>query len=146
MSDERLHQRVQSQGWCSLRLRFDERELTLLRGAEKLRGLALAQTPRPELLRTALNLAKAGRKLGRATAGASVTLDEGEVGLLIEAVRFATTEVAWGIRAGEQADPPRRAAVFAAFPELGERGTWRSFGVTRELESLGQRLHTALSG
>jgi hypothetical protein len=128
-----------------LRLRFDERELTLLSGAERVRGVALAHKPRPETLRTALNLAKAGQKLGQASAGTLVSLDESEVSLLVEAVRYATGEVTWAIRADGEADAARREAVFAAFPELAERGTWRSFGLTRELESLGNRLQGALS-
>ena len=33
----------------------------------------------------------------------------------------------------------------AAFPELVDRGVWRSFGLTRELETLATRLQTALN-
>jgi hypothetical protein len=138
-------ERGQVHGWCSLRLRFDERELGLLKGAEHLRGVALAHQPRPEILRTALNLAKAGHKLSSAAPGASVVLEESEVGLLLEALRFAHTEVQWAARAQDGQEEPRREAVFAAFPELPERGAWRSFGLTRELEGLANRLHTALS-
>jgi hypothetical protein len=78
-----------------LRFRFDDRELTLLRGAEHVRGAAMAHAPRPEQLRTALKLAKAGHKLGVAHAGVSVTLEEGELQLLLEAVRYATDEIHW---------------------------------------------------
>ena len=127
-----------------MRLRFEERELTLLKGAEQLRGVSLARTARPQVLRTALNLAKAGHKLGLAVPGSSVSLDEGEVGLLLEAVRFGTDEVRWATRAQEDHDPRRREAVMAAFPELVDRGVWRSFGLTRELETLATRLQTAL--
>ena len=42
-----------------MRLRCDERELILLRGAEQLRGMSLAHTPRTDQLRSALSLAKA---------------------------------------------------------------------------------------
>src|SRR5207245_5706063 len=120
VNEHRSHE--QSHGWCSLRLRFEERELILLRGAEQLRGVALARTTRPQVLRTALNLAKAGHKLGLAAPGSSVSLDEGEVGLLVEAVRFGTDEVRWVTRAHEDHDPRRRDAVLAAFPELVDRG------------------------
>jgi hypothetical protein len=128
-----------------LRLRFEERELTLLKGAEQLRGLALAQTAQPQVLRTALNLAKAGHKLGAAAPGASVVFEESEVGLLLEAVRFATDEVHWATRTQEDQAVRRRDAVLAAFPELVERGVWRSFGLARELETLATRLQTALT-
>jgi hypothetical protein len=127
--------------WCSLRLRFEQRELELLRGAERLRGAAMARTPRPELLRTALNLAKAGQKVGRSTPGAPLVLDEGELRLLLEAVRFAAGEVPFAAR---PEDAVRRDAVLAAFPELVEKGTWRSFGLGRELEMLAARLDAAL--
>jgi hypothetical protein len=128
-----------------MRLRFDERELSLLRGAEQVRGVALAHTPRPDVLRTALNLAKAGHKLGQASAGASLTLDEGEVALLLEAARFSTDEVQWAARASDGQDTWRRDAVVNAFPELADRGVWRTFGLARELEALAARLQTALS-
>lgn len=136
--------REQNYGWCSLRLRFEERELKLLKGAEQLRGMVLARNPRPQGLRTALNLAKAGHKLGVAAPGSSVVFEEGEVGLLLEAVRFATLEVQWATRANEGQDVSRRDAVLSAFPELVERGVWRSFGLTRELEVLASSLQTAL--
>jgi hypothetical protein len=132
-------------GWCSLRLRFDERELQLLRGAERLRGTALAHTARPDVLRSALSLAKAGQKLARSVPGGSVSLDEAELGLLIEALRFAAQEVpsaAHGTRDDGQATE-RREAVLAAFPELVDN-TWRSFGLARELEALAARLAAAL--
>ncbi len=135
----------QNHGWCSLRLTFEERELTVLKGAEHLRGVALAQTARPQVLRTALNLAKAGHKLGVAVPGSSVSLEEGELRLLLEALRFATAEVRWATRAQEDHDARRREAVLAAFPELVDRGVWRSFGLSRELEALAARLQTALN-
>jgi hypothetical protein len=120
--------------------------LTLLKGAEQLRGVALAQTPGPQVLRTALSLAKAGHKLGTAVAGSSVVFDEGEVRLLLEALRFATDEVHWATKAPQDdPDARRHEAVLLAFPELVERGVWRSFGLTRELETLAARLQTALS-
>lgn len=133
-----------SHGWCSLRLRFDERELALLKGAEELRGASLARTPRPEVLRTALSLAKAGHKLGGAAPGGTVVLDEAELGLLLEATRFAIQEVQ--VAARPQEDEQRRASVLAAFPELVEKGTWRAFGLSRELEALAARLAQALQG
>ncbi len=142
MSDERSEQ---SHGWCSLRLRFDDRELGLLRGAEQVRGVSLARTPRPDVLRSALNLAKAGHKLAQATPGTSITLDEGEVVLLLEAARFATDEVQWAARANDGPATPRRDAVLTAYPELVDKGVWRSFGLARELEALAARLQTALA-
>jgi hypothetical protein len=97
------------------------------------------------VLRTALNLAKAGHKIGVAAPGSSVSLEETEVGLLLEAVRFATDEVRWATRAQEDTDVRRRDAVLAAFPELVDRGVWRSFGLSRELETVAARLQTALN-
>jgi hypothetical protein len=136
-------------GWCSLRLRFDARELELLRASEKVRGTALSLHGRPDALRSALRLAKAGHKIGHAQPGSSVSLDQGELELLLEAVRFATAEVHWAASAGtkitEAADERRRQAVLDAFPELVERGLWRSFGLTRDLEALAGRMHAALT-
>jgi hypothetical protein len=134
-----------SHGWCSLRLRFDEREQVLLKGAEHVRGAALASTPRPDVLRSALSLAKAARKLAHA-GPASVSLEEPELRLLIEAVHFSISEVRWAARAPENDRSPRREAVLRGFPELVERGVWRGFGLSRELEELEVRLTSALSG
>ena len=128
-------------GWCSLRLRFDERELQLLRGAERLRGAAIARSSGREELRAALQLAKAGQKVGRSVPGATVSLDEGELGLLLEALQFSAREVQAGTRF--DADPARREAIFAAFPELAET-SWRSFAVARELDEEAARLAAAL--
>ena len=133
-------------GWCSLRLRFDERELDLLRGAERLRGTAMAHTARPDVLRTALILAKAGQKVGRGTPGSLITLDEGELGLLLEAVRFAAQEVQWAARRDDGTASERREAILSGFPELVEKGGWRSFGLARELDGLANRLEAALKG
>jgi hypothetical protein len=133
-----------SHGWCSLRLRFDGRELELLKGAEEVRGASLAHNTRPEGLRSALSLARAGHKLVAAAPGASVSLEESEVGLLLDAVRFATDEVRHATRAEDSQDATRRAAVMAGFPELVQKGTWRSFGLLRELEALAARLADAL--
>jgi len=145
VTDNGQREHEQSHGWCSLRLRFEARELTLLKGAEQLRGVALAHTARPQVLRTALNLAKAGHKLGVAAPGSSIVLEESEVGLLLEALRFATEEVRWATRAQEDLDARRRDAVLTAFPELVDRGVWRSFGLSRELETVAARLQTALN-
>lgn len=142
---DRARERDQPHGWCSLKLRFEERELQLLRGAEQVRGVDLAYKPRPSVLRTALSLAKAGRKLGAAAPGALVTLEETELSLLLGAVRFANDEIHWAARPQAEQDPRRRDAVLAAFPELVEKGAWRSFGLTRELEALAHSLETALS-
>jgi len=130
-----------SHGWCSLRLRFDERELELLRGAEQVRGAAMARTAGPTELRTALALAKAGQKVANAAPGATLVLDETELGLLLEAVRFAVPRVQAAARPAADEQP-----VLAAFPELTEKGTWRSFGLVRELEALAARLASALKG
>jgi len=135
---------AESHGWCSLRLRFEQRELDLLRGAERLRGAAMAHAGRPDELRTALSLAKAGSKVGRGVPGATITLDETELELLLDAVRFAVTEVPWAARS--DADEQRRVALMTAFPELDEKGAWRAFGVSRELDALAERLATALKG
>lgn len=133
-----------SHGWCSLRLRFDERELALLKGAERLRGATLAHTTRSDNLRAALSLAKAGHKIGVASPGASVSLEELELTLLIEALRFGIDELQWASRASNGQEGGRRDAVFSAFPELVEKGSWRTFGLVREIEALAGRLQTAL--
>jgi hypothetical protein len=130
-------------GWCSLRLRFDQRELQLLRGAEQLRGAAMARSSGRDQLRAALQLAKVGQKVGRSVPGATVTLEEGELGLLLEALQFSAREVRAGTR--YDAEPARRDAVFAAFPELAET-SWRSFAVARELDDEAARLTAALHG
>jgi len=75
-----------------LRLRFEERELTLLKGAEQLRGVALAQNARPQVLRTALNLAKAGHKTGVAAPGRVGQPGGDRGGAAAAAVRFARTK------------------------------------------------------
>lgn len=130
-----------SHGWCSLRLRFDQRELELLHGAEQVRGAAMARMSRPADLRTALSLAKAGQKVAHATPGTTVVLDETELGLLLDAVRYAVPEVQAAARpTGDNS------ALMGAFPELAEKGAWRSFGLTRELEALAARLASALKG
>lgn len=135
----------QDHGWCSLRLRFDERELELLRASEKVRGAALASHNRPDELRGALALAKAGQKLRYAVAGPSLSFEEGELRQLLDALRFADAEVHWAAGEREPLDANERAqVVLGAFPELVERGLWRSFSVTRDLEQLAQRLEVAL--
>jgi hypothetical protein len=145
INNEPHRDREPAHGWCSLRLRFDQRELALLRAAEQVRGVALALTPRPDDLRTALSLARAGHKVAAAAPGASVSLDENEVNLLLAAVRYTTDEVQRASRAENDQHPRQRDTVAAAFPELTELGGWRSFGLTRELEVLAARLQTALS-
>jgi hypothetical protein len=144
-----MHEDDPTHGWCSLRLRFEDRELELIRGAERLRGTALARTARPEVLRTALSLAKAGHKIGASSAGSSVSLEESEVSLLLDALRFASQEVQRATRApnGESGqDRGQYDAVLGAFPELVQKGVWRSFGLARELEAVATRLQTALKG
>jgi hypothetical protein len=135
-------------GWCSLRLRFDDRELGLLRGAEQVRGASLAHHARPDQLRDALSLSRAGAKLAHARPGASITLDESEVRLLLDALRFANGEIHWvSDQAARQpgASGERQMAVLHGFPELVERGLWRSFAVCRDLDGLAARLQKALA-
>ena len=132
-----------SHGWCSLRLRFDARELELLRGAEQLRGAAMSRTSRPDALRTALSLARAGQKVARAAPGGQIVLDQAELELLVEATRFAARELPGATR--PDAGSAERDAVLGAFPELAEKGLWRTFGLTRELDALSGRLAAALS-
>src|SRR5207237_628920 len=57
-----------SHGWCSLRLRCDRRELELLKSAGRVRGAALARTPRTDARRTALRVARARRQVGERAA------------------------------------------------------------------------------
>jgi hypothetical protein len=130
-----------------LRLRFDDRELGLLRGAEQVRGASLAHHARPELLRDALSLSRVGTKLAHARPGASVVLEESEVKLLVEAVRFATSEIHWVSDQANRGQAPgeRHVTVLKGFPELAERGLWRSYAVCRDLDGLAARLRTALS-
>ena len=131
-------------GWCSLRLRFDDRELGLLRAAEQIRGADLARHARPDELRGALALAKAGQKLRGAVAGPSLVFEEGELRLLLTAVRFAHDEVQQAASQHDASADGRVQVVLNAFPELVERGLWRSYGLTRELDELAQRLDLAL--
>ena len=98
------------------------------------------------MLRTALSLAKAGHKLAVAAPGALVSLEEPELALLQEALRCAIDDLQWASRASVGQDDTRRNAVLNAFPELVEKGSWRTFGLVREIEALGGRLHTALRG
>jgi hypothetical protein len=126
-----------------LRLRFEDRELALLRGAERLYGIGLTREPRPEHLRLALNLARAGQKLGHATAGTSISFEEGELGLLVSALRYAHDEIGWASHSAGDADQARRGAVLVAYPELADQG-WRSFALNREIEALATRLQGAL--
>ena len=134
-----------SHGWCSLRLRFEQRELELLCGAERLLGAAMARRARHDELRKALGLAKAGQKVNRGVPGATVVLEENELELLLDAVRFAIGEMQAAARPAEDG-AARRDAALAAFPELVEKGAWRAFGLSRELEALALRLSAALKG
>jgi hypothetical protein len=135
------------QEWCSLRVRFSERELVLLRGAEHVRGADLAQHARPNDLRGALALAKSGHKLRAAGPGTSLTFEEHELRLLVDALHFAATEIRWAAsQRDESTADARRAAVLGGFPELTERGLWRSFALTREITELATRLEQALAG
>jgi hypothetical protein len=136
-----------SHGWCSLRMRFEQRELELLRGAERLRGASMARVPRHDELRTALSLAKAGQKVGRGLEqpGATLVLEENELELLLDAVRFAIPRVQAAARPAVDGVVERDAAL-EAFPELTDKGAWRAYGLSRELEALAARLSAALKG
>jgi hypothetical protein len=134
-----------SREWCSLRIRFDERELGLLRAAEQLRGASLSHQQRPDTLRGALALARAGQKVRSARPGASIVFEETELRLLVEAMRFAAGEIQWAGSQRETDNVARRDAVLAAFPELVERGLWRSFGLTREMDEVVRRIQGAVT-
>ena len=138
-----------SPAWCCLRLRFDEDELKLLRASERLWGAALARRARPDALREAMALARAGHKVGQAGPDTTATLAESDVQLLAQAVRYAAEEVRWlGEHADQLADRKaieRQGYLGVAFPELVERGGWRGFGLRRGLESLSERLSSALA-
>lgn len=144
-------------GWCSLRFRFDEDELSLLRAAEHLRGAELARAGRADTLRDALTLARVSRKATEAGPSALVSLSESELQLLASAVRYAAEEVRW---LGEKAERDlaatssplarqrlehRREALGQAFPNFGERGSWRGFGLHRALEALATHMDEALA-
>lgn len=137
-------------GWCSMRFRFEEEEIGILRAAERLRGSYLSRSTRPDALRGAITLARAGQKLVGVGPDTLVTLAETEAQLLAETARFAAAEVRW---LAEQADRPldrqsaaRRDAVGEAFPDLLERGAWRAFGLSRALDAVAARLEGAASG
>ena len=128
-----------------MRFRFDDAEMGLLRAAERVHGAALARAGRPDTLRAALALAKAGRKVAAAAAGEAVVLTGGETALLTEALARAATDVQWVGEQGEGApsilaEADRRAAVLEAFPARAQHGTWRAFGLRRDLEALLARL------
>ena len=127
-----------------MRLRFDERELQLMRAAEQVRGAALARQARPDELRDALALARAGQKLRSAAAGPSLVFEEPEIRMLLGAVRFAHDEVQRAASARDGPTDGPTLAVLNGFPELVERGLWRGYALTRELDELAQRLEAAL--
>ncbi len=141
--------RRETRGWCSLRLRFDDGELRLLRAAEQVQGAHLARQARADALRTAIALAKAGHKIGSARAGTPVALAESELKLLLEAVDFAVAEVRWASDQGEQAadraSRERRGDLERAFPEL-VGSAWRGFALGRSLDGLAGKLNQALQG
>ena len=138
-----------SPGWCSLRFRFDREEIDLLRGAELVHGAHLAHRARPDALRAAMTLARAGHKLAQAIPGVSVSLADGETHALLEALRFAAGEVRWlsepPADAESRAASERRQVIERAFPVLAA-SRWRSFGLSRSLDSLARRLELALRG
>lgn len=138
-------------GWCSMRFRFDEDELSLVRAAEQLRGAALAREGRPASLREALTLARLGARVRKLSPGEQVVLSEADSQLLLSAVRFAADEVRWlgevlesttepGSIRDRQAAEGRRQALRAVFPDLVQRGSWRGYGLRRALEGLASRL------
>jgi hypothetical protein len=92
-----------------------------------------------------LSIARVGHKLRRASPGSTVSLDEGELTLLLEAARWAVEEVHFASTPTAEADAARRDAALEAFPELVEKGLWRSFALTRDLQSVAERLQTALT-
>jgi hypothetical protein len=129
-------------GWCSLRIRFDERELTLLKGAEHARGASLAHNPRPDMLRTALALSKAGQKLRHASPGASLTFEGPERQLLLEAVRLANGEIHWAIAQRDSGAVDRK-QTSGRLPGLVERGVAQLWPDARAGRLI-QRLDVAL--
>jgi hypothetical protein len=122
----------------------------LLRAAEQVHGAELARLSRPDTLRTALALAKVGRKLERAAPGTSVSLEESEALLLERALRAAAAEVKWlSDRVSEtpgRETEMRRETLTRACPDLAERGRWKSFGLARDIEAVADRLAAARQG
>jgi hypothetical protein len=134
-----------SSAWCSLRLRFDADELALLRSAEQLEGLILADRARPDTLRDALGLARVGKKLAAAGAGELIALSEHETRLLQTAIQASIAEIQWfGTDGTDAASPSRAARARRAFPALAEQ-PWRAFAVGRALQALRQRIAAALN-
>jgi len=131
--------------WCSLRLRFEDPQLGLLRSAEQLYGALLARGVKRDTLRDALALAKLGKRLAAATAGEMLVLSESEVKLLVVALRASLAEIHAVSALGAGGDASERAArLREAFPELSDR-MWRAFGVSRELEALTRQIEAAVS-
>jgi hypothetical protein len=132
-----------------LRLRFDEDELALLQASERLWGSALAREARPQSLRSALALAKAARKLIGAKAGSMVSLEEPELQLVTDSVRYAAEELRWqaeeGAAAQDRGSAGRREAIAATFPDLAELGSWRGVGLKRAMDTLANRLDGSLN-
>ena len=132
--------------WCSLRLRFTEQELALLRSSEQLDGFMLADRARPDSLRDALALARVGKRLAAAQAGELLSLSERDTRLLADAIAASIAEIQWFGTDGMDSTPPERVdRTRRAFPELAEQ-PWRAFAVGRALRDLQQRISTALAG
>lgn len=136
-------------GWCSLQFRFDAGQLALLQAAERAYGAILAASGRPDTLRTALALARVGRKVARTDPGGALNVSQLELGLLVTALRAASAELQWlADQTSTRQDAherARREAILAAFPELAQGG-WRTFGVRRALEALERRLSAPTAG
>ncbi len=156
MDDGEASARASPAGWCSLRLRFAPEELALLGAAEHTYGAHLARQPRADALRSAIALARVGRKVAAGAPGAPTSLREHELLALLEALRFAAAEVRWlgehGAQATDRASRERREHVEKGFPELAAN-VWRAFGTGQALDRLARRLdqahharHVALPG
>lgn len=132
--------------WCSLRLRFTEQELALLRSSEQLDGFMLADRARPDTLRDALALARVGKRLAAAQPGELLSLSERDTRLLEDAIAASIAEIQWFGADGVDSTAPERAdRTRRAFPELAEQ-PWRAFAVGRALRDLQQRISAALAG
>jgi hypothetical protein len=130
--------------WCSLRLRFTEEELVLLRSSEQLGGFVLADRARPDTLRDALALARVGKRLASAQPDELLSLSERDTRLLENAIAASIAEIQWfGADALDATALSRAARTRRAFPGLAEQ-PWRAFAVGRALRALQQRIGAAL--
>ncbi|MBI4493533.1 MAG: hypothetical protein HY690_12155 [Chloroflexi bacterium] len=139
------HIDLQPSEWCPVRMRFSAEDVALLRGAEAVQGALLGREPDASALRDALILMKAGRKLGAAHDGGTVTLAEAETAALAAAMRASLEQVKryheriLGWRSREPLAPEQVVVVEQAFP-FARGSAWETSRLIRALQALAARL------